>query len=277
MQTRASAGLRFMSSNATRPVKFGDQVSILIEGRLSSGEIFDEKDTEPQKFIVGDADVIPGLEEGLLGMIKGQTKVIVIPPELAFGPAGDESDHVRISKADLNLLEEVDLEVGNYIGLDNEGDMAKIIDIDEDSIVVDTSHDLAGETLHLSVELVGHVSLEDLDPSERLVVPHEISPGDEETYPEPGDTLAVHYEGWLTDGTLFDSSRKRGKPFEFIVGNGLVIKGWDEGMLNMSKGEKARLYIPAAKGYGAHGAPPTIPPNSDLIFEVELIQIKKNR
>ncbi|RQM12084.1 hypothetical protein B5M09_013713, partial [Aphanomyces astaci] len=79
------------------------------------------------------------------------------------------------------------------------------------------------------------------------------------------------------DGTLFDSSRKRGKPFEFIVGNGLVIKGWDEGMLNMSKGEKARLYIPAAKGYGAHGAPPTIPPNSDLIFEVELIQIKKNR
>ncbi|RHZ10914.1 hypothetical protein DYB37_011076 [Aphanomyces astaci] len=255
MQTRASAGLRFMSSNATRPVKFGDQVSILIEGRLSSGEIFDEKDTEPQKFIVGDADVIPGLEEGLLGMIKGQTKVIVIPPELAFGPAGDESDHVRISKADLNLLYD-----------------RSII-----SLIMTLMCLLSTTTLHLSVELVGHVSLEDLDPSERLVVPHEISPGDEETYPEPGDTLAVHYEGWLTDGTLFDSSRKRGKPFEFIVGNGLVIKGWDEGMLNMSKGEKARLYIPAAKGYGAHGAPPTIPPNSDLIFEVELIQIKKNR
>ncbi|ETW01318.1 hypothetical protein H310_06881 [Aphanomyces invadans] len=277
MDTSASAGVRFMSSNATRPVKLGDQVSVLIEGRLSNGDIFDEKDTTPQKFIVGDSDVIPGLEEGLLGMVKGQTKVIIIPPELAFGPAGDTDNHVRIPKSELNLLpsEEADLQIGNYIGLDNEGDMAKIIDMDMDSIVVDTSHELAGETLHLSVELVGHTPLEELSPSERLVVPHEISPGDEETYPEPGDTLAVHYEGFLTDGTMFDSSRKRGKPFEFIIGSGLVIKGWDEGMLNMSKGEKARLYIPAAKGYGDHGAPPAIPPNADLIFEVELIQIKK--
>ncbi|KAF0699072.1 Aste57867_10345 [Aphanomyces stellatus] len=279
-QARPAAGVRMFSTGSGKKVQLGDQVFIITEGRLSNGDIYDERDDEPIKLIVGDGEIIPGLEEGLLGMVKGQKKTIVIPPELAFGPAGDESNLVRIPKSELNLLpsEEAGLEVGDYLSVgDDDDDDVQIVEVDMDSVVVDTSHELAGETLHMTIELVDHVPLDKLSPSERLVVPHEITPGDEENYPEPGDTLAVHYEGFLPDGTMFDSSRKRGKPFEFIIGNGLVIKGWDEGMLLMSKGEKSRLYIPAAKGYGELGAPPVIPPNSDLIFEVELIQIKPAR
>lgn len=91
--------------------------------------------------------------------------------------------------------------------------------------------------------------------------------------PAVGDTVAVHYTGWLTDGTQFDSSVDRGTPLEFSVGTGAVIKGWDEGVLTMHVGEKRQLRIPSALGYGAGGAGP-IPPNSILVFDVELVSIK---
>lgn len=91
--------------------------------------------------------------------------------------------------------------------------------------------------------------------------------------PAVGDTVAVHYSGWLTDGTMFDSSLDRGQPLEFSVGTGEVIKGWDEGVLSMHVGEKRQLRIPSALGYGPGGAGP-IPPNSILVFDVELVSIK---
>ncbi|MGJ8666501.1 MAG: peptidylprolyl isomerase [Patiriisocius sp.] len=92
--------------------------------------------------------------------------------------------------------------------------------------------------------------------------------------PTSGQTVAVHYKGMLPDGTTFDSSYKRGNPIEFPVGMGHVIAGWDEGILMLNKGDKARFVIPSDLGYGAQGAGGVIPPNATLVFDVELMDIK---
>jgi FKBP-type peptidyl-prolyl cis-trans isomerase len=90
----------------------------------------------------------------------------------------------------------------------------------------------------------------------------------------PGDSVSVNYTGWLEDGTKFDSSLDRGQPFPFVVGQGMVIPGWDEGVAGMRVGGKRRLIIPPDLGYGASGAGGVIPPNATLTFEVELLEIK---
>lgn len=90
-----------------------------------------------------------------------------------------------------------------------------------------------------------------------------------------GQTAVVHYTGWLTDGTKFDSSKDRGQPFSFPLGQGRVIKGWDEGVVGMKVGGKRELIIPPELGYGARGTPGgPIPPNAILKFEVELLDLK---
>lgn len=89
-----------------------------------------------------------------------------------------------------------------------------------------------------------------------------------------GDVLVVHYTGTLLDGTKFDSSVDRGNPFDFELGSGRVIQGWEEGMKGMKVGEKRILTIPSQMGYGEYGSPPLIPGNSALVFEVELLEIK---
>ena len=91
--------------------------------------------------------------------------------------------------------------------------------------------------------------------------------------PNPGDILSVHYTGKLKDGTIFDSSVQRGQPIEFPIGQGRVIKGWDEALSQMRVGEKRSLIIPPDLAYGASAKGP-IPANSTLIFEVELVEIK---
>ncbi|MBC2839909.1 peptidylprolyl isomerase [Robiginitalea sp. SC105] len=92
--------------------------------------------------------------------------------------------------------------------------------------------------------------------------------------PEKGDRVAVHYEGSLLDGTVFDSSVRRGDPIEFLLGEGQVIPGWDEGIQLLRVGDKARLLIPASLAYGSRGAGGVIPPDAPLLFDVELVAIR---
>ncbi len=89
-----------------------------------------------------------------------------------------------------------------------------------------------------------------------------------------GKMVSVHYTGWLTDGKKFDSSKDRGQPFQFPLGSGQVIQGWDQGVEGMKVGGKRKLTIPPEMGYGAQGAGGVIPPNATLVFEVDLLGVK---
>lgn len=111
-----------------------------------------------------------------------------------------------------------------------------------------------------------------------FILPKFMNNTDTNMVAQNGDNVFVHYTGKLQDGTKFDSSVDRGQPFNFILGAGMVIKGWDEGILGMKVGEKKTLTIPSEKGYGALGVPDNkggyiIPPNATLVFDVELVDI----
>jgi FKBP-type peptidyl-prolyl cis-trans isomerase len=99
-----------------------------------------------------------------------------------------------------------------------------------------------------------------------------ITPGYGISLPQSGQTVSVHYTGMLEDGTQFDSSVDRG-PFNFKIGKGMVIKGWDEGVAKMSVGQKSKLTVSPDYAYGAQGVPGKIPPNATLIFEIELLAL----
>lgn len=100
-----------------------------------------------------------------------------------------------------------------------------------------------------------------------------VTAGDGKNFPKPGDTVTMHYTGTLADGKKFDSSRDRNQTFVCQIGVGQVIRGWDEGVIQMSLGERAMLKMDADYGYGEQGAGGVIPPNAQLIFDVELLKI----
>ena len=101
----------------------------------------------------------------------------------------------------------------------------------------------------------------------------DIETGSGETATGAGQTIIVHYTGWLEDGTRFDSSKDRNQPFSFPLDCNFVIRGWDEGVKGMQVGGVRRLVVPPELGYGARGAGGVIPPNATLVFEIELLEI----
>jgi peptidylprolyl isomerase len=191
---------------------------------------------EPFTFPVGEGRVFPGWEEGMTLMEEGAVWQFLVPPELGLGEEGAG----EVVPPDATLILQVQL-------LDVlPRSPAEPETLSEDEYVTTDSG-------------LQYAELEE---------------GDGATV-ESGNTVIVHYTGWLTDGTKFDSSYDRGEPFRFIPGAGQVIPGWEEGVIGMSEGGIRQLLIPADLAYGDQGAAGVIPPGATLIFRVELIEVEE--
>jgi len=214
----------------------GDNVIVHYTGWLEDGTKFDSSVDrgEPFEFPLGMGRVIRGWDEGVASMKIGGKRKLTIPSELGYGARGAGN----VIPPNAILVFDVEL-------------------IDVKAAFKDTDFDLPGKELVSDTGLRSIVHIEGSGPK-----------------PVVGQTILAHYTGLLEDGTKFDSSHDRGRPFEFNVGEGKVIQGWDEAFLDMNAGEKRTLIIPPDLGYGERGAGRVIPPNATLIFEVELIEIK---
>ncbi|CAI5739937.1 unnamed protein product [Hyaloperonospora brassicae] len=275
----ATAAALFSSSTRAPPnrgvVALGDRVLLHMDGRLSGGDALDkthEGASAPLQFLVGAGHVLPGVELAVQGMTKGESKTVDIEPAMAFGEAKQVLS-VPLAEMQLPEKERERLAVGHVLEFAT-GERAHVVRVTNESVDIDLAHPYAGQSLTVTLKVLDHELQADLPAHERLVLPHVIEAGDGVTFPQRGDTMVMHYTGKLAaTGSVFDSSRDRGQPFQFQIGLGQVIRGWDEGVMRMSKGMKATLTIPSAKGYGDKGAGSVIPPHADLIFDVELLDI----
>ena len=210
-----------------------DKVEVHYHGTLEDGTVFDSSVDRGQTISFPLNRVIKGWTEGVQLMPVGSKFKFIIPPELGYGDRGAGA----VIPPNATLIFEVEL-------------------FSIEKPFVDTDFSLPAE------EKVLDSGLRYLD--------HIAGAGDAI---EVGQEAIVHYSGYLADGTKFDSSHDRGQPFSFPLGQGRVIKGWDEGVVGMKKGGKRTLIIPPELGYGERGAGGVIPPNAMLMFEVELVDI----
>jgi len=248
---------------ATGIVADGQRVTVKYTGKLEDGTVFDDgKDSI--SFVCGQGGMVKGFHKGILGMQVGETKELTVEPRDGFG----DLDSKRIFTVPASKLPD-GCNVGTMLSV-GQGQRAKVVAMTENDATLDANHPLAGKTLHFTVTVE---SCEEVVQFEKLEV-ETMKEGDGITYPKKGDSLTMHYVGSLAgSGAVFDSSRNRDVAFTFTIGTGQVIAGWDEGVIKLSLGERAILKIPADMGYAARGVPGVIPPNSDLIFDVELLKI----
>ena len=211
----------------------GDLLEVKYVGvLLDDGTEFDASWDRDQTFFVpiGVGAVIPGGDQGIVGMRTGGRRLLVIPPELAYGSAGSGTaippNAALVFVVD--LIEVVDLPI------------PQIPDV---------------------TEIGPSLEIEDLSEGTGRVV-------------QSGDTVTVHYLGTLLDGTVFDASWNRGRPFTTQIGVGMVIQGWDQGIVGMREGGRRLLKIPSDLAYGEAGAGTSIEPNTPLLFVVDLLRIQ---
>ncbi len=237
-----ASGLQFIElvPGAGELAKPGDLVKVHYRGTLADGTEFDSSygRGEPIEFVLGQGQVIPGWDEGVAMLRKGGKATLIIPPNLAYGEGGAGG----VIPPNATLTFEVEL--------------------------VDFS---AGPPPPPEAPTTLDESAFTTTPSGLKYA--ELAPGTG-AKAAAGQQVSVHYTGWLTDGTMFDSSLSRGQPFEFTLGQGQVIKGWDEGVAGMQVGGKRQLVIPASIAYGDRGAGNVIPAGATLVFEVELLAVK---
>ena len=235
---KTSSGLEYqiIQPGYGRQPKNGDIVTVHYVGTLQDGSIFDSSRErgEPISFTLGKGQVIKGWDEGIALLKEGTQARFIIPPNLAYG----------------------DKQVGNippnsYLVFDVE-----LISVKEK--VTPKPFDVSGLEKHTTPTGLEY---------------YLVNAGNG-TMAEAGKNVSVHYTGYLEDGKMFDSSVERGQPFNFELGKGRVIKGWDEGIALLRMGDKARFIIPPHLGYGVSGYPPIIPANATLIFDVELLDVK---
>ena len=236
--TTTDSGLTFVpleEGDGPKP-EIGQLVQVHYTGTLADGTIFDSSiDNEPYTFKLGQGQVIAGWDEGIAMLNEGGKATLIIPPQLAYGATGAGG----VIPPNATLIFDVELlEI-------SEGSTVAPIEVDES----------------------------DFAESDSGLKFHDLESGDGDS-PEEGSTVSVHYTGWLTDGTKFDSSYDRGAPITFVLGQGQVIAGWDEGISTMQVGGKRQLMIPPELAYAEAGYGSIIPPNSTLIFEVELVEVQ---
>jgi peptidylprolyl isomerase len=236
--TTTESGLQYViteEGNGEKPQP-GDVVQVHYTGMLADGTKFDSSldRGEPIAFSLGTGQVIPGWDEGIGLMKVGDKCKLVIPPELAYGEQGSGG----VIPPNATLIFDVEL-VGIQPG---------------------------------PPEAPTEVSEADFTTTESGLKYYDLEEGSGKS-PEQGQPVSVHYTGWLEDGTMFDSSLSRGQPFQFVIGQGQVIPGWDEGVASMKVGGKRQLVIPADLAYGEQGAGGVIPPGATLVFEVELLEV----
>lgn len=224
--------------------KTGDTVEVFYTGWLPTGKKFDSnKDSgHPLPVCLGSKQVIEGWEQGLIGMKKGGKRKLLIPPELGYGSRGSGT----AIPPNAELIFEVEL--------------VRILEPGSTPPAVAGKDDAKKDKQE--TKKPSKLKIEDLKEGAGPAA-------------KANDTVTVHYTGWLTDGTKFDSSLDGNEPFRVKLGAGRVIKGWDKGLVGMKVGGKRKLHIPPEMAYGPAGRPPVIPPAAELIFEIEMLKIEK--
>jgi len=232
------SGLKYKITKKGKGIqpKPGDRVQVHYTGKLQNGIVFDSSISrrKPFEFELGAGRVIKGWEEGIALLHEGDKATLIIPPELGYGSK-------KVGKIPANSTIIFDVELVKVIPKPQ----IKPFDIEGKPTIYSSS-------------------------GIKFII---VEAGEGES-PKKGQTVVVNYTGYLPNGTMFDSSFSRGKPFEFKLGVGQVIKGWDEGVSFMKKGGKIRFIIPWKLAYGERGRPPKIPPKTDLTFDIELLDIK---
>jgi len=247
------SGLYFIPTvtNATAKLATaGTNVSMRYTATLLDGTVFDAtslRNNTPVSFVLGKSNVLYGLQEGVSLMHLGDKATLLIPSGLAYGAGGTTGSNGTVVPA--NTVVRFDVEV------------------------IDFNFALTDDAIITQYLTTAAITTAQKQTSGLYYVPVTANPAGVQA--TAGKTISVLYTGKLMDGTVFDATSLRAnKPYDFILGSGSVIKGWDEGIALMRKGEKAILVIPSALAYGPSSPSATVSANSVLRFEVEVVDVK---